>query len=328
VAAVNHVPLGGSRSSIALTVEGRPRPAPGEELSVRYRIVSHGYFDALEIPLLEGRAFAAADARRAVPLIRWYPEQPGPPLADAPQPMPVAVVSESLARAVWPAGAVGQRFRLIASPWITVVGVVADTRSDSLVAEVQPECYLLDLQEPASSMSVLLVGDQPDRLAPEVRRVVRALDPALPLGRVTTLSDLADATRGAPRLAVVLVAGFALAALVLMIGGVYSLFAFRTAARMPEMGLRIALGAAPASIVRLVLGQALTVTAAGTLAGIVASWWAATLFSSLLFEVQPADPLTLVAGAGLMLVVSLGAAAIPARRAARVDPLVAIRADA
>jgi putative ABC transport system permease protein len=327
VAAVDRVPLSGSYGAIALTVEGAPAATPGQQPLIRYRIVSDHYFGTLRIPVLEGRGFAPTDARRAVPLIRWYPQQPQPPFADAPQPMPVAVVSETMARTYWPEGAVGRRFRLLYSPWITVVGVVRDTRADSLAADLRPECYLLSTQEPNAGMSLLVAGHEPQRHVPAIRQAVLALDPLLPLGGIQTLDGLVDAAQETPAFTSALVGAFAVAALLLMICGVYGLVAYTTTARTPEIGLRMALGATRMSIRGLVLGQVLALVAAGTVIGAGASLALAPSIETMLFAVTPTDPLTLVTVVVLVAVTALAAAAIPAARATRIDPLKALRHD-
>ena len=324
---VNHAPLDGSYDAIAYAAEGQPPAPPGEERQVRYRVVSPGYFDALGIPVLEGRAFTAAEARRALPLIRWYPQQPESPFATAPQPAPVAVVNETTARTVWPDGAVGRRFRLLHSPWITVIGVVADSRGDSLVAGLRPEAYLVDSQEPAASMNLLVAAEHPERYEPDLRRIVSALDPALPIGRTTTLEKLLEARSGTPRFTSSLVGGFAVLAVVLMVSGIYGLLAFLASARASEMGVRLALGATRTAVASLLLRQALRLAVAGAALGIVASLFVAPWLSTMLFGVEPTDPMTLAVVAALILVVAAAAAALPARRAARVDPVVALRAE-
>jgi putative ABC transport system permease protein len=325
VAAVDHVPHGGSFQTIAIHVEGRPQPAPGEEPSVRHRVVSAGYFDALGIPIIEGRGFASADARRAVPLIRWYEQQEHPPYVDEPQPMPVAVISDATARTFWPDGALGRRFRLLHSPWITVVGVAASTRADSLTSDPRLEVYLVDSQEPGPAMSLLVAADAPTGLAGDIRRAVWSVDPALPLGRIATLADLLATTWTTPRFSSLLVGGFAGTAVILMVAGVYGLLTFVAAARTPEIGLRMALGATQAAIRGMVLRHVLVMVVAGAAAGLTASLSIGPLLETMLFEVEPTDPVTLVTVVVLLTVVALGAAAVPASRAARVDPSRALR---
>ncbi len=326
-ATVNHVPLGGSFDAIGVTIEGRPAAPPGAQPSVRYRVVSTEYFRTLDIPVMMGRDFARSDARRAVPLIRWFPEQPAPEFADAPQPEPVAVVSEAMERAFWPDGAMGKRFRLLHSPWITVVGVVAGTRGDSLLADPRPECYLLDLQEPVATMSLLVAAGSAELMVSPIRRVVQEIDPALPLGRVTTLEGLVAATRQTPRFTSLLVGSFAATALLLMMTGVYGLMAFLAAARTREIGLRVALGATRSSIHRLVYRRALAMVASGGAAGLAGSLAVSPLVGTMLFHVEPTDPLTLATVIAAVAAVSLVAAAAPARRAARVDPVRALHHD-
>jgi predicted permease len=155
-AVTNAVPLGGALSTIAVEVEDRP-VAGGQDWTAAYRVVGAGYFKTLGIRLVEGRAFTPGDARIAVPLIRWFPQQPVPANFDVPQPIPVAIVNEAMAQRFWPEqDAIGRRFRLLFSPWITVVGVAANTRDASLGDAAGPELYLHDLQEPQADLDVLV----------------------------------------------------------------------------------------------------------------------------------------------------------------------------
>jgi putative ABC transport system permease protein len=255
VGATNAVPLGGAYSGIGVDVEGAPALAPGQELAARYRIVTSDYFKTLEIRILEGRVFAASDARIAVPIIRWFPQQPQPDGYDAPQPPPVAVVNEAMAKQFWPnTSPVGRRFKVLSSPWLTVIGVVANTRNDSLREGPRPEFYLHDLQEPQAAMSVLVrtAGD-PAKLAAPVRQTIWSIDRDLAITSMRTMDDVVDSSVGLSRLTSSLVGTFALLALGLMAAGVYGLTAFTTAQRIPELGVRIALGADRSSVIRLMV---------------------------------------------------------------------------
>jgi ABC-type antimicrobial peptide transport system permease subunit len=176
-------------------------------------------------------------------------------------------------------------------------------------------------------MNLLVAAEHPERYEPDLRRIVSALDPALPIGRTTTLEQLLEARSGTPRFTSSLVSGFAVLAVVLMVSGIYGLLAFLASARASEMGVRLALGATRTAVASLLLRQALRLAVAGAALGIVASLFVAPWLSTMLFGVEPTDPMTLAVVAALILVVAAAAAALPARRAARVDPVVALRAE-
>lgn len=326
----NAVPLGGSYSSIAVNIEGRPARAPADdEPSARYRIVGPRYFKTMGIPLVAGREFAAADARVALPLIRWFPQQPLPDGFDRPQPVPVAVINEAMARLYWPGeNPFGRRFSLLSSPPIEIVGIAADTRNDSLQDAPKPEVYLSDLQEPATSSTVLVrTGGEPEDLIADVRSAIWSLDRDLPLGSITTMDAVVRRTFSLSQFTSALVAGFAVSALLLMTAGVYGLIAFTTSARLPEIGVRLALGAERAAILRMIIREGLLLAGAGMAAGLAAALTVSQLLRELVFGVAPTDPLTMVIVIALMTLAVIAASWLPARRASRTDPLAVLRAE-
>lgn len=327
VGAINDVPLAGGKSGIAIGIEGRSdRPAEGG--SAQYRVVSPGYFRTMGVRFVEGRDFAASDARLAVPLIRWWPQQPFPTHFEAAQPMPVAVINESMARAYWPEGALGRRFTVIESPPVTVIGVVADMRTVSLRTSTGPEFYLTSVQEPQTQMGLLVRGTgAPLELAPAVRSVISDADPALPIGRIEAMDDVVAKMFDQPTFMSTLFAIFGGLALLLMTVGVYGLLAFTTAQRLPEMGVRIALGAGRPRIRRLILRDALAMTVLGVALGVAAGLALGRYIEGELYGVTPTDRFTyLVVIAAVTLTVAL-ACWRPARKAARVDPVVVLRQE-
>lgn len=329
VALASATPLDGGVTGVAIGVEGQPPALPGEEISARYRVVSANYFATLGIPIRAGRVFAERDARRAVPLIKWYERQPAPAGIDLPQPPPVAVINESMARAFWPDGsAIGRRFTAVLSPPITVIGIVADTRDEALSAGPRPEFYLHNLQEPIAGMSILVrARDDGGTAGAVIRSAVWGLDPALPVGRAARMSDLIADHIGMPRFTSMLMGAFAALALGLMAAGVYALISFGTALRAREIGLRRALGATGPGIVAMIVRQgfALAITGAALGVGAVAALGPAARL--LPFETGALD-LSMVATAAAAVVLVAGAAAwAPARAAARVDPLIALKQD-
>jgi predicted permease len=325
-AVASAAPLSAAYSTIAVDIENSP-PAAGEERSARYRVVSADYFRTMGVTRIAGRVFEVTDARRAIPLIRWFPQQRLPADFDAPQPPPVAVIGDAMSRRFWPDGnALGRRFRLLFSPWITVVGVVADVRNQSLARSPVPEFYLHDLQEPQSGMSLLVrTAESPASLAPAVRQTIREIDPGLAVSSMYPIDALADRALVIPRFTSTIVGSFAVVALLLMVAGLHAVIAFTTQQRLREIGVRRALGATTTQVVGMVLRQAIVLAGLGVAAGIVLSVPLTRLLETQLFEVGAFDP---VSWSGVALLVALAVAAAcwwPARRAARVDPAVVLR---
>ncbi|HYN10384.1 MAG TPA: ABC transporter permease [Vicinamibacterales bacterium] len=328
-AATSQVPIGGGFSGISITIDGRPAPPPGQDESARYRVVSAGYFKTMGIPVIAGRTFAPADARISVPFIRWFPQQPMPAGHDRPQTAPVVVINQVMARRFWPDGnPVGGRIRALLSPWIDVIGVVADTHNASLRELPVPEFYLHDLQEPQSIMSLLVrtTGD-PVALAPAIRSTIWNLDPDLAITSIRTMEDVVDHLFGLPRLTSSLLATFALIALALMAAGIYGLMAFTTRQRLPEIGVRLALGADRRQISRMVMRHALMLAAVGITIGVAVAAGLVGIARREFFGVQPIDPITWGVVGAVLLGSTVLACWWPARRASRVDPALVLRSN-
>jgi putative ABC transport system permease protein len=327
VGASNLVPLGGGYSGVAIQVAGRPAPAPGEEVSARMRVVGGDYFTTMRIPVRSGRVFAPGDARVAVPVMRWFPQQPQPAGIDLPQPPAVAVINERMARTFWPGqDPIGREFRALFSPALTVVGVVEDTRDETLSTGPQPQFFLYDLQEPQGLMTVLArVNGDPVSAAPTVRAAVRDLDPALAIRSIRPLDEVRNRELGRPRFASWLLGAFGALALILMAAGLYGLMAFTITQQLPEFGVRVALGAGRRSILRLVAARVLRLTCAGIAAGAAGAMVLGPVLRAEFFGARPADPLTWAMVMAVIVMVSLGASWRPARRAATVDPARVLR---
>jgi putative ABC transport system permease protein len=276
--------------------------------------VSPGYFAAVGVPLLTGRGFAAQDDEHGAP---------------------VAIVNRWAASHWWPnESAIGQIIRLggsdgAASP-LTIIGVVADnkaSRPNLLLAEDGPELYRPYRQTPSPFPSFLVrSSSQPLTLLRPVRSVLTRLVPDRPLF-AAPVSETAGRQLGGVRTNALQIAGFALVGLLLAVIGVYSVLAFETSRRTREIGIRGALGATGGRIARMVLGEASRLAVLGVLAGLPAAAVSTSLIRSLLYSTDPRDPLVYAAVVVTVLVVSLLAAYVPARRAARVSPIIAIRAD-
>jgi putative ABC transport system permease protein len=326
-AATNSVPIAGGHSGISIAIEGRPDPPPGNDEAARYRIVSADYFRTMGIPVIRGRTFRTADARLAVPLIRWFAQQPQPDGYNQPQPPPVAVINQAMAGRFWAdENPVGRRIRILLSPWIEIVGVVGDTYNESLQERPIPEIYLHDLQEPQARMSILVrSANDPIALAPVIRSTISTIDKSLAIGSMRTMADVVDESFGLPRLTSWLLGTFAAIALGLMAAGLYGLMAFTTRLRLPEIGVRLALGAGRPQISRMVMRQALTLAAIGMVIGIVLSAWLSLVVSREFFGVEPVDPVIWVTVGAVLFGSTAIASWWPARRAARVDPTVVLR---
>jgi putative ABC transport system permease protein len=291
-------------------VAGQPVP-PAQNRPLAERILlSTDYFHAMGIPLLNGRAFERTDD------------------ADAPQ---VAIVNQTMAQRYFPAGdAVGGRIHFgnfgPDAPWITIVGVVGDVKNNGLSAGDSITIYEPYEQNPAVPISVFLRSlSNPERLTAGVREVVQAIDKELPISNIKTGDQLLYEAVGQPRFHTVLIALFAGLALLLAAVGIYGVISYSVAQRTHEIGIRLAVGARPRDVLVLVIKQGMMLTLTGTAIGIVAAFGLTRLLSSLLFQVDAADPLTFAAVATLLVAVGFLACWIPARRATNVDPMIALR---
>ena len=311
--AVNLLPFGAQLWQGDFTLEGTA--GQPSDFIVGKPAVSEDYFRLMGIPLRRGRSFDARDR------------------AGAPR---VAVVSEAVARRCWPGqDAVGRRLTMDdpkENAWLTVVGVVGDIRQDTLAGETLPMIYVPARQEWRGfflgSMTFLArtPGD-PAALASALRAEVRALDPELPVQRIERLDDLLAGSLAQPRFRTAVLLTFALLALVLALVGIYGVTAYEVTRRTPEIGIRRALGAQTSAVVRLVLGRSLGLVLAGLAAGIPGALALTRVLRSFLFAVSPADLATLLAVTLAVTIAAVLASALPARRATRVDPAVALRYD-
>jgi predicted permease len=271
--------------------------------------VSPSYFATMGITVRAGRGFTDRDSTQSAP---------------------VAVVSETLARRLWPAaGAVGQRVRLPwEDDWRDVIGIVGDVRHTSIAEPPAAGVYVPEAQSPFSrGVVVVRAVTSADALAAGVRDAVRTLDPNLPVFNVRTLGKLQAEALAPARLVAGMMGAFSLLALALGAVGLYGVIAYATARRTREMGVRMALGAGRGDVLRLYVGQGLTLLGVGLTIGLVASLALAPLLASLLYGVEPTDVPTLAGVTLLLLLVGTIASYLPARRATRVDPMVALRVE-
>ncbi|HSA54924.1 MAG TPA: ABC transporter permease [Gemmatimonadaceae bacterium] len=326
-AATSALPLGNCCSNHMVVIEGKPASPPGQERYVPLKVVTSDYFRTMEIPLLRGRVFTPADARIAVPLIRYFEQQGYPQGFDLPQSAPVGVISETMAREFWPGeDPVGRRFRVMFSPWITVVGVVADVRHAGLDREFMSDMYLPFSQEPREMMTLVVrTSGDPAAFVPALRRELRAFDRDLPIVRMSTMDDMVGTSVAGRRFNALLLALFGVVALVLSLIGTYGVISYGVAQRTQEIGIRAALGARAGDVLRLVLGRALRLTLLGIAIGLTGAFLLTGVLTELLFGVKPHDPVTFATIALLLMAVSLAASYLPTRRALRVDPIRALR---
>ncbi|MBN1505962.1 MAG: ABC transporter permease [Sedimentisphaerales bacterium] len=290
------------------TVEGELPRTPGEEIRIHYNSVTPGYFRAMGIPLLKGRDIAAEDTEQA---------------------LPVAVVNETFVkRLLGGADPIGRR--LTFGKRHTIVGVVADVKLGGLDEETQPQVYHCYLQEqrtlPATYLVVRTVSD-PMSLAASVRQIVRSVEKDKPILSVGTMQERIDRSVLPQRLRTRLLGVFASAGLLLAMVGVYGMVSYSVAQRVREFGIRRALGAREATIIRLVVRQALWLVAVGLSLGLAGAAAFARLLKTFLFQVQPLDPVIFAAVPVFLAAVILLASYVPARRAARIDPMVALRCE-
>lgn len=281
---------------------------PDERLRSEFHAVTPGYFQAMGIPLVAGRAFTADDDR------------------DAPA---VAMVNETLARACF-AGEdpVGGRLVTDDGTAYTVVGVVADVLDDGYRGGAEPNFFVPFRQDPSRSMAVVLHTEvDPASLIAAVRHEVQELDGDTPLNRVRTMESLMASTVAPQRLTMLLADVFSLLALVLAGVGIYGVLSYTVSLRTREMGIRSALGAGRRDVLRLVIGQSMAVVASGIVLGVAAALASSRLIASFLFHVAPHDPATLAGVVAVLTAVAAVASYLPARKAARVDPTVAMRAE-
>jgi len=330
----SRIPLDGRDNEMSFLIEGHPEPAPGKSLNMEVQVVAPDYFRALGIPVLRGRGFTEQD-NRAHLRGRSAGRDPQDPSYATRAGLNAIVVDEEFARRYWPnEDPIGQRVRL---PWgpreenpiLTVIGVVGRVKLEQLSEQGgDVQAYLPFLQTPRRGMTVVVKTSlAPDALIALARREMLALDPEQPIHQVSTLLELRRGSIASQRLNLTLLGAFAAVALALAIIGLYGVLAYAVAQRTHEIGIRIALGAQAVAVLRLVIGQGMKLALMGVVIGMIAAFALTRLIQNLLFGVSATDPLTFILVAGLFLLVALLACWMPARRATKVDPMVALRVE-
>jgi putative ABC transport system permease protein len=305
---VSQLPLGGNMDMYGVHVEGKSLPNPEEDPSADRYSITPGYLRAMRIPVLRGREFDQHD------------------IAGSPM---VALVNESMARQFWPGeDPIGKRFRMgdTKGPWKTVVGVVGDVLHKGLDAPHTIQVYVPNTQF-TDSMVILAVrtSNEPSSIAAAVRSEVAALDPQVPVSEVATMDEVVSASVTNQRFGALLFVLFGAIALVLTAVGIYGVISYGVAQRTHEIGIRLALGAGSREVLSLIVSEAMKPALLGAALGLCAAFGLTRLLTRLLYNVKPTDPLVFAAVLLLLITVAWLASYIPARRATRVDPIVALR---
>jgi putative ABC transport system permease protein len=310
------LPLGSTIGDFGLQVEGYD-PPPGTNAKGDWQIVTDGYLETMGERLVRGRTITAADT------------------SDS---MLVALVNEEMARRYWAdRDPIGGRMKVGGNakrPWVTVVGIVADVKHNGITDIVKEKFYIPHTQwhkslgNPIRGMSLVVKSStHPTGLVAPIRQVIRSMDSNLPVADVRTMEEVVGATLSTPRFTGMLLGIFAALALALSAVGIYGVLSYLVSRRTREIGIRVAIGAGRVEVLRLVLGSGLALSLAGVVIGIALAVWTSRLMRGMLHEVTPGDPLTFVSVGLVLSVVALVASAVPAWRATRVDPVVALKTE-
>ncbi|MGA9670593.1 MAG: ABC transporter permease [Terracidiphilus sp.] len=292
-------------------IEGK-QPPPHEEFHARYHMATPGYFQALGTPLIRGRFFTEAD-------------KDGAPNA--------LIINQVMATRYWPnEDVIGKRFTFSDTPkekdWFRIVGVVGDVKDTPSSPSAEPAFWWAQLQQPNSDMTVVIrASSDPRLLVDGLRDEVRKLNPSLAIGDIRLMDQVADESIATPRFAFSLVGLFAGLAIVLAAIGTYGVISYSVSQRIPEFGLRLALGAPPRDVLGMVLAQATRLAVTGAIVGVVVALAMARVLKSLIYNVSPADPVTFISVAAMVIAIALVACYLPARRAAKANPMEALRAE-
>jgi putative ABC transport system permease protein len=327
VSLINHLPIAGDVWGLPYRVEGQQRPRDGEAPTATYRVVAPGYFETMRLPIVRGRDVNATDRLGANDVI---------------------IVNQFLASRYWPnEDPIGKRITLNAyaeaPTWLTVVGVSKNAVRDDWSAPPKEEVYLPYLQTRsylegdgghlaymtlvAKTSCARGVRCQPGALATPVRESIAAIDRAVFVAQVQTMDDVVAGATAKPRFTLVLLGTFAVVALLLAAVGIYGVISYTVSRRTQEIGVRMALGATRVNVAGLIIGQGMRVVGVGVAAGLVGAFALTRLMAAMLYGVRATDPFTYVGVALLLAAVALVSSYVPARRATRIDPLVAMRAE-
>ncbi len=310
-AVTTNLPLYRQGNSVSINIEGRPAPPPGQELIVVTRIISPGYFDTMSIPVLKGRPLTDHDTETAPNAV---------------------VISETMARRFWPGeDPLGKRIAAWAvktpEDWAQVVGVVKDVRQFELTADPKPQMYLSYRQVGFFAPRDLVVKTDvdPASMAATVRKAVWDIDKDQPVSNIRTMEEILSESIARQRFSMLLLAIFAGVALVLAGVGIYGVMSYSVAQRTHEIGIRMALGAQTGAVLKLAVGYGMKLVLIGIVVGLIAAFALTRLMATLLFGVTATDPTTFTLISLLLIAVAALASYIPARRATKVNPIIALR---
>jgi putative ABC transport system permease protein len=323
VGAVSGLPRGtASARGFNIAIENRPPLALDALLSANIQGATPDYFRAMGVPLIKGRAFTDDDILER---------------------QPVVIINETLARRYFPnEDPVGKRLAMYGrspgqlanltnfstSPWMEIVGVVGDIKRLTLEAATVPDIFLPYWQWPMQSPTLIVrTAADPASIGAAIRNEVRAVEKRLPVPSVREMNQLLSDIVAQPRFYTMLASLFGMIALILAAAGIYGVMAYAVAQRTHEIGIRMALGAEVRDVLRLVIGEGMKLTLIGVAVGLLAALALTRLLKGLLFSLSPTDPLTFAAVLALLVVIALAACYIPARRAAKTDPMIALRHD-
>lgn len=309
VGATTGLPLTLSIAGSDFRIEGRPEPEAGKEMIIETRSVSPGYFGTLGIPLLKGRDFSDRDK------------------SDSPA---AAIINADLARIYFPnEDAIGRRISFDdRQSWMSIVGIVGDVKQMGLDSNAKPEVYFPYLQVAAPSMRLVVrTVSNPLHAVAAVKNQIQTIDKDLPIDDAKSMQQLLAESTSGRRFNMLLLTLFAVVAVILAVVGIYGVMSYTVTQRTHEIGIRVALGAQPSDVFRIVIGQGMLLAMIGVAFGLVGAFALTRLMTTMLFGVEPTDPLTFICLSVLLIGVGLVACYLPGRRATKVDPLVALRAE-
>ncbi len=307
---INYLPLQQTGFNGGMTIEGQGPYEPGRQPAAEFRAVSPDYFRTLSVTILSGRSFTTQDQSISAPVV---------------------IINRTLGQRYLPnQDPIGQRIRVIGNDWRTVVGVVGDVRQSSVTQAARAEVFIpvtQALYTPfTQTMSLAVRTDaEPMTLVTAVRNAVREIDPAQPVFNVKTMEAVVADSVSDRRLNMLLLGIFAAVAMTLAVIGIYSVMSYTVSQHTREIGIRMALGARPLDVLKLMVGQGMVLTLVGVGIGVAAAFALTRLMATLLYGVKATDPLTFVVVPALLVIVALLACYVPARRATKVDPMIALR---
>lgn len=312
VGAVSHIPLGGSNRVRMFDIEGHPAPQPGQDGTIaNFRIATPGYFNALGIPLLRGRDLSDQDEGKS---------------------SGVAIINDQMASRFFPnEDPLGKRIRRIAGPgqglpWLEIVGVVGDVRHSSVDTKPAPEVYVPLLQNASRDMTLVIRSrSDPQHLASAVREQVLRADGDQPVFNVRPMEQVVGESMFMNRFSMYLLGVFAVVALILAAVGIYGVMSYNVSQRTREIGIRVALGAEPLDVLRLIIKRGMFLTLIGIGIGLSLAYMGGRFLASLLYGVSEKDAMTFAVSAAVLMLVAFVSSYIPARRAMKLDPIIALR---